>query len=43
MKADEAAGETLAEFDEAFGGGHVVGVEGIHQNRSRYGLRRRSI
>ena len=31
MKTDEAARENLAEFGEAFGGGHVVGVERVQK------------
>ena len=36
MKTDEAARQDLAEIGQAFGGGHVVGVEGRHRYQSQW-------
>jgi hypothetical protein len=43
VKPHQPAGQDLAEFGQALGGGHVVGVEWRHRHQSRYGFRMRSI
>jgi len=34
MKADEAGGQDLAEFGEAVGSGHLVGMKRRHRDRA---------